>query len=179
MPLSNEERAAERTAEAKDEDGTPPSPAELKAIWNDRERLRDWTWGMLLSDELSDRGVVVPWEAQVRAHEEAQRQWLHRLLRTDPVRYARLITRHRHLAEVVRARPVGRQPGRSIRLGYRDAWETKEFIQRKWREVFGHWYRKDLALEIAAALFSTPRNQITVQQLKDFNNNRKRRSSNN
>ncbi len=175
MPPSNEEQAAaftaygrveERTAEVKDEDGTPPSPAELKAIWNDRERLRDWTWGMVRAT------TDIPYccEGHIRADEESKRKWLRWLVEADPRRFARLLKRRPDLVPFTQKRQVGRPRGRANKPGLAEAWKMNQYIHSKWKEIFGHRHRKGIAgmaLEIAAGVYG-----FTAQQLKDYNRNR-------
>jgi hypothetical protein len=99
MPLSNEEIAAEYERygeecpiEDQSDRSVPLSSAALRAIWSDRDRLRDWTWGLLFID-----GDPFCREAYERACEENTRKWLLRLKREKPLRFTRLITRNRYL----------------------------------------------------------------------------------
>jgi hypothetical protein len=158
--------------------GVAPSPeelaAELAAIWRDPKLLRAWTYGWLEA-----AGDNQCWEGEARVHEENTRRWLLQLRDTDPKRFVQLYQRyHRQLwwDKALRPRKRGRPRGRH-QLGFSDAWELHECIQYQWKRVFGHWYRKDVALQIAASVFSTRKRRITVQQLRDYNNTKNRSRS--
>jgi hypothetical protein len=139
-------RYGEEVTAAGDNERPSLSAAELAAIWNDPERLREWTWGLLFA---ANDGDFRCYEAWARSEEDAKRRWVRHLRDDEPLRFARLISQNqcwvepaRYWADLARKRAVGRPKGQH-RPGLREAWETKEFIQASWREIFGHWYRKD------------------------------------
>lgn len=136
-------------------------PAERQKVWSDTDLLRRWTIAMLRTYELHS------WKVYFRDSENKQRARLRKLATDDPRRFAQLIVRYPTLAELAQKRPRGRP--RHHQPGLADAWETKKFIQEKWREIFGRYYRKGLALEIAARFYG-----FTIDQLVNYGKNKNR-----
>jgi hypothetical protein len=141
------------------------SAVELKKIWNDPQRLRQWTAVLLREVADLDRSG-----AEARHIDNERRRQLQALARIDPARLAQLVARDRHLAKLAKKRPAGRQRGEHA-PGLAQAYETVEYIRHKWREAFGRTYRSasPTAVEIAASLYG-----FTPQQLEYYRRNRRR-----
>jgi hypothetical protein len=152
-------------------------------IWDDVERLREWTIDQLHRVDLiefpedydypidrSDRRafqlqcVIFDCEGEKQIQKE-----LRRCKRDDPDHYYQIITDSPDLIGYVqtrRGRPKGHAPGLELARG-----EIAR-IRQLWRQAFGKVYKKDGTLFPLAVEIAAERHGLTPRELDDYRKNR-------
>ena len=151
-------------------------------IWDDVERLREWTFDQLHRADLAylrkrevedcpvDPRRSLSWHLRMEDYkaDEAIRISLVRYKRNDPDHYYQIITDSPELRGYVqgrRGRPKGNAPGLELARG-----EIAD-IRQLWKQTFGKSYRKGRAFSLAVEI-AAERHGLTSRELDNYRKNR-------